>query len=101
MLRFKMKDWFKDPYAFQVYVLKRPHVDEFLKRMGELFECVLFTASLAKVRNFCTVARCDLYKKCLLTKAIALQQRMIADEGVAYQTVSHFEYPEMHMKENH
>ena len=34
---------------FQVYVLKRPHVDEFLKRMGELFECVLFTASLAKV----------------------------------------------------
>lgn len=37
--------------VFQVYVLKRPHVDEFLKRMGELFECVLFTASLAKVRN--------------------------------------------------
>ncbi|XP_033857123.1 carboxy-terminal domain RNA polymerase II polypeptide A small phosphatase 2-like isoform X1 [Acipenser ruthenus] len=32
----------------QVYVLKRPHVDEFLRRMGELFECVLFTASLAK-----------------------------------------------------
>ncbi|TNN04472.1 hypothetical protein fugu_001501 [Takifugu bimaculatus] len=32
----------------QVYVLKRPHVDEFLKRMGELFECVLFTASLSK-----------------------------------------------------
>lgn len=37
--------------AFQVYVLKRPHVDEFLQRMGELFECVLFTASLAKVRS--------------------------------------------------
>lgn len=35
--------------VLQVYVLKRPHVDEFLKRMGELFECVLFTASLAKV----------------------------------------------------
>lgn len=34
---------------FQVYVLKRPHVDEFLQRMGELFECVLFTASLSKV----------------------------------------------------
>nr|XP_005162203.1 carboxy-terminal domain RNA polymerase II polypeptide A small phosphatase 2 isoform X2 [Danio rerio] len=32
----------------QVYVLKRPYVDEFLQRMGELFECVLFTASLAK-----------------------------------------------------
>ncbi|XP_061533948.1 carboxy-terminal domain RNA polymerase II polypeptide A small phosphatase 1-like isoform X2 [Phycodurus eques] len=34
--------------SFKVYVLKRPHVDEFLKRMGEMFECVLFTASLAK-----------------------------------------------------
>lgn len=33
----------------QVYVQKRPHVDEFLKRMGEMFECVLFTASLSKV----------------------------------------------------
>uniref|UniRef100_A0A8C5P733 protein-serine/threonine phosphatase n=1 Tax=Leptobrachium leishanense TaxID=445787 RepID=A0A8C5P733_9ANUR len=32
----------------QVYVLKRPYVDEFLERMGELYECVLFTASLAK-----------------------------------------------------
>ncbi|XP_065185300.1 carboxy-terminal domain RNA polymerase II polypeptide A small phosphatase 1-like [Sycon ciliatum] len=32
----------------QVYVLKRPYVDQFLRRMGELFECVLFTASLAK-----------------------------------------------------
>lgn len=33
----------------QVYVLKRPHVDEFLQTMGKLFECVLFTASLGKV----------------------------------------------------
>uniref|UniRef100_UPI00398EB665 carboxy-terminal domain RNA polymerase II polypeptide A small phosphatase 2-like isoform X2 n=1 Tax=Pristiophorus japonicus TaxID=55135 RepID=UPI00398EB665 len=32
----------------QVYVFKRPYVDKFLQRMGELFECVLFTASLAK-----------------------------------------------------
>ncbi|CAH2224536.1 carboxy-terminal domain RNA polymerase II polypeptide A small phosphatase 2 isoform X2 [Pelobates cultripes] len=32
----------------QVYVLKRPYVDEFLERMGDLYECVLFTASLAK-----------------------------------------------------
>uniref|UniRef100_A0A3B4Z623 protein-serine/threonine phosphatase n=1 Tax=Stegastes partitus TaxID=144197 RepID=A0A3B4Z623_9TELE len=37
-----------DGTVHQVYVLKRPHVDEFLKRMGELFECVLFTASLSK-----------------------------------------------------
>uniref|UniRef100_A0A915JE66 protein-serine/threonine phosphatase n=1 Tax=Romanomermis culicivorax TaxID=13658 RepID=A0A915JE66_ROMCU len=32
----------------QVYVLKRPHVDEFLQRIGGIYECVLFTASLAK-----------------------------------------------------
>jgi len=37
-----------DGTTHQVYVLKRPYVDEFLQRMGELFECVLFTASLAK-----------------------------------------------------
>ncbi|XP_036110464.1 carboxy-terminal domain RNA polymerase II polypeptide A small phosphatase 1 isoform X1 [Molossus molossus] len=37
-----------DGVVHQVYVLKRPYVDEFLQRMGELFECVLFTASLAK-----------------------------------------------------
>lgn len=37
-----------DGIVHQVYVLKRPHVDEFLKKMGKLFECVLFTASLAK-----------------------------------------------------
>jgi len=32
----------------KVYVAKRPHVDEFMKRCGELFETVVFTASLAK-----------------------------------------------------
>lgn len=37
-----------DGTVHQVYVLKRPYVDEFLKKMGELYECVLFTASLAK-----------------------------------------------------
>uniref|UniRef100_T1H1L2 Mitochondrial import inner membrane translocase subunit TIM50 n=1 Tax=Megaselia scalaris TaxID=36166 RepID=T1H1L2_MEGSC len=37
-----------DGTIHQVYVLKRPHVDEFLRKMGELYECVLFTASLAK-----------------------------------------------------
>ncbi|XP_072436111.1 carboxy-terminal domain RNA polymerase II polypeptide A small phosphatase 1-like [Chiloscyllium punctatum] len=37
-----------DGNVHQVYVLKRPYVDEFLRRMGELFECVLFTASLSK-----------------------------------------------------
>ncbi|GMT13289.1 hypothetical protein PFISCL1PPCAC_4586 [Pristionchus fissidentatus] len=37
-----------DGVVHQVYVLKRPYVDEFLARVGEKFECVLFTASLAK-----------------------------------------------------
>jgi RNA polymerase II subunit A small phosphatase-like protein len=37
-----------DGTIHQVYVLKRPYVDEFLQKMGELYECVLFTASLAK-----------------------------------------------------
>lgn len=37
-----------DGVIHQVYVTKRPHCDEFLKRMGEMFECILFTASLAK-----------------------------------------------------
>lgn len=37
-----------DGTIHQVYVLKRPHVDEFLKHMGDLYECILFTASLAK-----------------------------------------------------
>lgn len=40
-----------DGTIHQVYVLKRPYVDEFLQKMGEMFECVLFTASLAKVNE--------------------------------------------------
>lgn len=32
----------------QVYVLKRPGVDQFMKKMGEHYEIVVFTASLAK-----------------------------------------------------
>ncbi|XP_077544401.1 carboxy-terminal domain RNA polymerase II polypeptide A small phosphatase 1-like isoform X2 [Haemaphysalis longicornis] len=37
-----------DGTVHQVYVLKRPYVDEFLQRVGDAYECVLFTASLAK-----------------------------------------------------
>lgn len=37
-----------DGTVHQVYVLKRPHVDSFLQKMGEMYECVLFTASLSK-----------------------------------------------------
>ncbi|VDP91640.1 unnamed protein product [Echinostoma caproni] len=38
-----------DGVTHRVYVLKRPHVDAFLSTMANLYECVLFTASLAKV----------------------------------------------------
>lgn len=41
-----------DNVIHQVYVLKRPYVDEFLERIGDKFECVLFTASLAKVQFY-------------------------------------------------
>ncbi|KAI0663637.1 NIF-domain-containing protein [Cubamyces menziesii] len=37
-----------ESYWHNFYVLKRPGVDEFLKRMGEIYEVVVFTASLAK-----------------------------------------------------
>ncbi|EGD82273.1 small CTD phosphatase 1 [Salpingoeca rosetta] len=37
-----------DGIQHRVYVLKRPHVDEFLRVVGGLFEVVLFTASLSK-----------------------------------------------------
>lgn len=42
-----------DGHVHNVYVLKRPFVDEFMKRMGELYEVVIFTASLSKVSSGC------------------------------------------------
>lgn len=35
-----------------VYVIKRPGVDNFLKKMGEIYEVVVFTASLSKASLF-------------------------------------------------
>ncbi|KAI9281840.1 HAD-like domain-containing protein [Sporodiniella umbellata] len=37
-----------DNQHHNVYVLKRPGVDEFMRKMGEKYEIVVFTASLAK-----------------------------------------------------
>jgi carboxy-terminal domain RNA polymerase II polypeptide A small phosphatase len=36
-------------HLHNVYVIKRPGVDAFLKKMGEIYEIVVFTASLSKV----------------------------------------------------
>lgn len=38
-----------DGKVSSVYVLKRPGVEEFMNRMNELYEVVIFTASLGKV----------------------------------------------------
>ncbi|KAF9430301.1 hypothetical protein BGZ94_007475 [Podila epigama] len=37
-----------DNQTHNVYVIKRPGVDTFLKKMGEIYEVVVFTASLSK-----------------------------------------------------
>lgn len=37
-----------DDVFHHVYVLKRPGVDEFMKRMGKIYEIVVYTASLSK-----------------------------------------------------
>ena len=39
-----------------VYVIKRPGVDQFMKRVGELYEVVVFTASVSKVIKPASVA---------------------------------------------
>jgi carboxy-terminal domain RNA polymerase II polypeptide A small phosphatase len=35
-----------------IYVIKRPGVEDFLKKMGEIYEVVVFTASVSKVCQF-------------------------------------------------
>lgn len=37
-----------ESHYYNVYVIKRPGVDEFMKRVGELYELVVFTASVSK-----------------------------------------------------
>ncbi|KAL4822031.1 hypothetical protein BDW67DRAFT_6664 [Aspergillus spinulosporus] len=42
-----------------IYVIKRPGVDQFMKRVGELYEVVVFTASVSKV-GLCTADQSDI-----------------------------------------
>lgn len=66
-----------DNVVHQVYVLKRPYTDEFLERVGALFECVLFTASLAKYAD--PVA--DLLDKRAVFRARLFREACVFFEG--------------------
>jgi RNA polymerase II subunit A small phosphatase-like protein len=66
-----------DNVVHQVYVLKRPYTDEFLEKVGQLFECVLFTASLAKYAD--PVA--DLLDKRRIFKSRLFREACVYYEG--------------------
>ncbi|XP_039208568.1 carboxy-terminal domain RNA polymerase II polypeptide A small phosphatase 2 isoform X2 [Crotalus tigris] len=68
----------------EVYVLKRPFVDEFLRRMGELFECVLFTASLAKYADPVT----DLLDKCGVFRTRLFRESCVFHQGCYVKDLS-------------
>ncbi|XP_047438888.1 carboxy-terminal domain RNA polymerase II polypeptide A small phosphatase 2 isoform X2 [Mugil cephalus] len=70
--------------SFKVYVLKRPYVDEFLQRMGELFECVLFTASLAKYADPVT----DLLDQCGVFRARLFRESCVFHQGCYVKDLS-------------
>ncbi|MCJ8750231.1 hypothetical protein PDJAM_G00260180 [Pangasius djambal] len=68
----------------EVYVLKRPHVDKFLQRMGEMFECVLFTASLAKYADPVT----DLLDQCGVFRARLFRESCVFHHGCYVKDLS-------------
>uniref|UniRef100_A0A8C8EH67 FCP1 homology domain-containing protein n=1 Tax=Oncorhynchus tshawytscha TaxID=74940 RepID=A0A8C8EH67_ONCTS len=70
--------------SFKVFVLKRPHVDEFLQRMGELFECVLFTASLAKYADPVT----DLLDQCGVFRTRLFRESCVFHQGCYVKDLS-------------
>uniref|UniRef100_A0A4W5R4N5 protein-serine/threonine phosphatase n=1 Tax=Hucho hucho TaxID=62062 RepID=A0A4W5R4N5_9TELE len=81
---FKLKKSFMPGVCFQVYVLKRPYVDEFLQRMGELFECILFTASLAKYADPVT----DLLDQCGVFRARLFRESCVFHQGCYVKDLS-------------
>jgi len=66
-----------DGTIHQVYVLKRPHVDEFLRAMGEMYECILFTASLAKYAD----PVCDLLDKWEIFRSRLFREHCVFHRG--------------------
>jgi RNA polymerase II subunit A small phosphatase-like protein len=66
-----------DEQVHQVYVLKRPGVDQFLKRMGDCYEVVVFTASLAKYAD----PVLDLLDKQRVVKARLFREACVHHKG--------------------
>jgi len=66
-----------DDQVHQVYVLKRPGVDQFMKRMGDLYEIVVFTASLAKYAD----PVLDLLDKHKVVKARLFREACVNHKG--------------------
>lgn len=65
-----------DNQVHHVYVIKRPGVDEFLRRVGELYEVVVFTASVAKYGDP-LLNKLDIHK--------AVHHRLFRDSCFNYQ----------------
>lgn len=65
-----------DNQVHHVYVIKRPGVDEFLKKVGQWFEVVVFTASVAKYGHP-LLDKLDLHK--------AVHHRLFRDSCYNYQ----------------
>lgn len=68
-----------------VFVIKRPGVDEFLRRMGEIYEVVVFTASLSKV-SLNVPAACDVAHACFCPEQYA---DPVLDQLDIHQVVRH------------
>jgi len=65
---------------YEVYVLKRPHVDEFIKECAKTYELVIFTASLAEYAN----PVIDTLDKAGLIKHRLFRESCVLHEGSAY-----------------
>jgi len=65
---------------YEVYVLKRPHVDEFIKECAKTYELVIFTASLAEYAN----PVIDTLDKAGLIKHRLFRESCVLHQGSAY-----------------
>jgi len=66
--------------TYEVYVLKRPHVDEFIKECAKTYELVIFTASLAEYAN----PVIDELDKAGLIKHRLFRESCVLHQGSAY-----------------